>query len=95
MVTVGWMLQTPAPLTPAQIEAARQAALATGATVQTKSGELGLSQISQGATLTLTFGNVSPLVFLLLMVGMPLIAAIAGWLLGGREPRAFARQPLE
>jgi len=28
-------------------------------------------------------------------VGMPLAAALAGWLLAGREPRGFARQALE
>jgi putative ABC transport system permease protein len=32
---------------------------------------------------------------LLILVGMPLVAVIAGWLLGGREPSAIARQPLE
>jgi putative ABC transport system permease protein len=32
---------------------------------------------------------------LLILVGMPLIAAAAGWLLAGREPQAMAHQPLE
>jgi putative ABC transport system permease protein len=32
---------------------------------------------------------------LIIVVGMPLIAAAAGWLLAGREPPAIARQPLE
>jgi putative ABC transport system permease protein len=32
---------------------------------------------------------------LLILVGMPLAAAAAGWLLAGREPDAMARQPLE
>jgi putative ABC transport system permease protein len=31
---------------------------------------------------------------LLILVGMPLIAGIAGWLLGGRQPPAIARQPM-
>jgi putative ABC transport system permease protein len=31
----------------------------------------------------------------LLVIGMPLIGAIAGWLLGGRQPSAVSRQPLE
>jgi putative ABC transport system permease protein len=31
----------------------------------------------------------------LLVVGMPLIGAAAGWLLGGRQPSAVSRQPLE
>jgi putative ABC transport system permease protein len=32
---------------------------------------------------------------LIILVGMPAFAAIAGWLLGGREPLGMARQPLE
>ena len=32
---------------------------------------------------------------LLILVGMPLAAAAAGWLLAGREPAAMARQPME
>jgi putative ABC transport system permease protein len=32
---------------------------------------------------------------LLIIVGMPLIAAAASWLLAGREPPAIARQPME
>ncbi len=32
---------------------------------------------------------------LLILVGMPLAAAMAGWLLAGREPAAIAHQPLE
>ncbi len=30
-----------------------------------------------------------------IIVGLPVVAAIAGWLLAGREPPAIARQPLE
>jgi hypothetical protein len=32
---------------------------------------------------------------LLILVGMPLAAVIAGWLLAGREPSAMARRPIE
>jgi putative ABC transport system permease protein len=32
---------------------------------------------------------------LLILVGMPLIAAVAGWLLAGRQPSALGRQPLD
>jgi putative ABC transport system permease protein len=32
---------------------------------------------------------------LLILVGMPVVAAVAGWLLAGREPRAIGRQPME
>jgi putative ABC transport system permease protein len=32
---------------------------------------------------------------LILLVGLPLIAAAGGWLFAGREPPAVARQPIE
>jgi putative ABC transport system permease protein len=32
---------------------------------------------------------------LVILVGMPLVAALAGWLLAGREPAVIARQPME
>jgi putative ABC transport system permease protein len=167
-VPVGWLIQAPSALTPVQINAARQAAIALGATVQTKSGQLSLGEINNGATvgglllalgvlamtvglirsetagdlrtltatgagartrraltgvtagvlallgaalgtaaaclaslawahssLTQTFGNVPWSDLGLLVIGMPLIAAVAGWLLGGRTPSAVSRQPLE
>lgn len=50
LVPDGWLLQTAQPLTATQINAARQVALASGATVETKSGALGLTEISNGAT---------------------------------------------
>jgi hypothetical protein len=31
----------------------------------------------------------------LILAGLPVIAAAAGWLFAGREPRAISRQPLE
>jgi putative ABC transport system permease protein len=43
-------------------------------------------------------GHVSPLPWLDLaavLVGLPVAAAVGGWLLAGREPRAIAHQPLE
>jgi putative ABC transport system permease protein len=39
--------------------------------------------------------NVPITNLLLILVGMPLLAAVAGWLLAGREPDAMARQPIE
>jgi putative ABC transport system permease protein len=168
VVPVGWLIRAPLALTPVQINAARQAAVALGTTVETKSGQLSLGQISNGATvggmllalgvlamtvglirsetagdlrtltatgagartrraltgvtagvlallgaalgtvaaclaslawahssLTQTFGNVPWSDMGLLVIGMPLIAAAAGWLLGGRAPSAVSRQPLE
>jgi putative ABC transport system permease protein len=32
---------------------------------------------------------------LLILVGMPLLAIVVGWLLAGREPPAMAHQPIE
>lgn len=43
-------------------------------------------------------GTLLPVPFLHLLVifiGLPLIATVAGWLLAGREPRTLARQPIE
>jgi putative ABC transport system permease protein len=131
-VPVGWLIQAPSGLTAAQVNAARQAALAAGTTVETKSGQLSLGEISNGATvgglllalgvLALTVGlirsetardlrtltatgagartrraltGVTAGVIGLLVVGMPLIGAVVGWLVGGRAPSAVSRQPLE
>jgi putative ABC transport system permease protein len=49
-VPVGWLIQAPAALTAVQINAARQAAVAVGTTVESKSGQLSLGQINDGAT---------------------------------------------
>jgi putative ABC transport system permease protein len=168
IVPVGWLIQAPSAITPVQVNAARQAALGLGTTIQTKSGQLSLGEISNGATigglllalgvlamtvglirsetvrdlrtltaagagartrraltgvtagvigllgaslgtaagflavlawahsdLVQTFGSVPWADVGLLVIGMPLIGAAAGWLLGGRTPAAVARQPLE
>ena len=42
-----------------------------------------------------TVGGVPPSEILILLIGLPLVAAIGGWLFAGREPSAVARQPLE
>jgi putative ABC transport system permease protein len=41
------------------------------------------------------FGDVPLDDVLILLIGLPLIAAVAGWLLAGREPPLIARQPIE
>jgi putative ABC transport system permease protein len=51
IVPAGWLIQAPSALTPVQINAARQAALAVGATIETKTGQLSLGEISNGATI--------------------------------------------
>jgi putative ABC transport system permease protein len=45
--------------------------------------------------LTATAGGVPVTDIVILLIGLPLVAAIGGWLLAGREPPAVARQPLE
>ena len=164
----GWLIQAPASLTAAQINAARQFALTYGATVETESGSLGPGEIADGATalgivialgvlamsvglirseaaqdlrtltatgaspmarrmitaataaalgllgamlgmagaviaglawarssLSVMFGDVPLTDVLILLLGLPLIAAASGWLFAGREPPAVARQPIE
>jgi len=164
----GWLITTPGALTAGQISTARQVANGAGVSMESKSGELALGQISDGATalglvialgvlamtvglvrsetsrdlrtltatgasaatrrtitaatagalallgavlgvagaaiagiawahssLTATFGNVPPLDYLLILVGLPVVAVAGGWLLAGREPSGLARQPLE
>jgi putative ABC transport system permease protein len=168
IVPDAWLVQAPSALTPQEINRARQAALGLGTTIETKSGQLSLGEISNGATigglllalgvlamtvglirsetlrdlrtltaagasgrtrraltgvttaaiallgaalgavagclavlawahgnLTQTFGSVPWSDIGLLVIGMPLIGAAAGWLLGGRQPSAVSRQPLE
>ena len=50
MMLAGWLVQSPKPLTAVQISATRSAVAGAGGTLETKSGELGLSQIASGAT---------------------------------------------
>jgi putative ABC transport system permease protein len=168
LIPYGWLIQAPAPLTATQISAARELAVSSDATIETKSGELGLGEISDGATVfgillalgvlamtvglirsetagdlrTLTaagassgirrtivsatagvigllgallgtaaatiaalawaksspsaiFGGIPAIDFLLILVGLPVVAAVGGWLLAGRNPSDIARQPLE
>ena len=168
IVPGGWLIQAPSALTPVQVNAARQAAVSLGTTIETKSGQLSLGEISNGATigglllalgvlamtvglirsetvsdlrtltaagaggrtrraltgvtagviaflgavlgagggclavvvwshadLTTTFGNMPWSDLGLLVIGMPLFGAIAGWLVSGRAPSAVSRQPLE
>ena len=45
--------------------------------------------------LTATAGGVPVTDIVILLIGLPLVAAAGGWLLAGREPPAIARQPIE
>jgi putative ABC transport system permease protein len=47
------------------------------------------------AGLPALFGDVPAADVLILLLGLPLIAAAGGWLLAGREPPLIARQPIE
>jgi hypothetical protein len=47
------------------------------------------------SSLSSTFGDVPVVDLLLILVGLPLVAAVGGWLLAGRQPPAISRQPLE
>jgi putative ABC transport system permease protein len=42
-----------------------------------------------------TAGGVPPSDFAILLIGLPLIAAVGSWLFAGRQPPAVARQPIE
>jgi putative ABC transport system permease protein len=44
---------------------------------------------------TAAAGGVPTSDILILLIGLPLIAAIGGWLFAGREPPVIARQPIE
>jgi putative ABC transport system permease protein len=93
IVPVGWLLTAPSALTPVQINAARQAALALGTTIETKSGQLSLGQISGGAT----FGGILIALGVLVMTVGLIRAETAGDLrtltatgAGGRTRRSLA-----
>ncbi len=45
--------------------------------------------------LTATAGGVPITDIVILLLGLPLVAAVGGWLFAGREPPAIARQPIE
>jgi putative ABC transport system permease protein len=163
-----WLIQTPQPLTPIQINTARQLALAAGMTVETRSQAPSLATVRNDATsagivlvlgmLAMTIGLIRsetagemrtltatgasgrtrraitaatggalgllggilgtavaylataaffrsqlsermahpPTIdLLLILVGLPILATVGGWVFGGRQPSAIARQPLE
>jgi putative ABC transport system permease protein len=168
MLLAGWLVQTQKPLTAVQISSTRSEVAGAGGTLETKSGQLGLSQIASGATiagilialgvlamsvglirsesagdlrtltaagasgrtrraigsatagalallaavlgsaaafaavaawapgsLAATLAHVPWADVLLILAGMPVLAAVVGWLFAGRQPRAISRQPLE
>jgi putative ABC transport system permease protein len=56
---------------------------------------LAASLVWAHASLSALFGNVPLADMLILLAGLPLVAAAGGWLLAGREPPVIARQPIE
>jgi putative ABC transport system permease protein len=46
-------------------------------------------------SLSAMFGDLPLSDVLILLIGLPMVAAVAGWLLAGREPPLIARQPIE
>jgi putative ABC transport system permease protein len=80
------------------ISAATAGALAlVGAVVGTVAGytaAIGFFRTSQLDTLS-SLTSIPVANLLLILVGMPLLAVIGGWLLAGREPVAIGRRPLE
>jgi putative ABC transport system permease protein len=80
------------------ISAATAGALALiGAVVGIVAGyiaAIGFFRTSQLDTLS-SLTSIPIASLLLILVGMPLIAVIGGWLLAGREPSAIGRRPLE
>ena len=47
------------------------------------------------SSLSAMFGGLPLSDVLILLIGLPLVAAAAGWLLVGRDPEVIARQPLD
>ena len=47
------------------------------------------------SSLSAMFGGLPLTDVLILLAGLPLIAAAGGWVVAGREPEAIARQPLD
>ena len=68
-----------------------------GAVLGTAAAYLGAAAYSFGNHLDSLgeLGFVPTWNLLVILVGLPLVAAAAGWLLAGREPSIIARQPLE
>ena len=73
---------------------------ATAAALGLLGAILGVADVVAGlawarSSLSVMFGDVPLTDVLILVPGLPLIAAGAGWLLAGREPKVISRQPLD
>jgi putative ABC transport system permease protein len=76
------------------LTAATAAALGLLGAVLGMAFALAASLVWAHASLSALFGDVPLADVLVLLAGLPLIAAAGGWLLAGREPPAVARQPI-
>jgi len=76
------------------ITAATAAALGLLGAILGMAFALAASVVWAHASLSALFGDVPLTDVLILLLGLPLLAAAGGWLLAGREPEVIARQPL-
>jgi putative ABC transport system permease protein len=83
------------PTTRRTITAATAAALGLLGAILGLAGALTAGLAWAHSTLSATIGGLPLSDVLILLVGLPLIAAVTGWLLAGREPEVIARQPLD
>jgi putative ABC transport system permease protein len=77
------------------ITAATAAALGLLGTILGMAGAVIAGLAWARSSLSIMFGDVPLTDVLILLPGLPLIAAAAGWLLAGHEPTAIARQPMD
>jgi putative ABC transport system permease protein len=77
------------------ITAATAAALGLLGAVLGLAGAVATGLVWAHASLSAMFGDVPLTDLLILLIGLPLLAAAGGWLLAGREPPLIARQPIE
>jgi putative ABC transport system permease protein len=77
------------------ITAATAAALGLLGAVLGMAFALAASLVWAHGSLSAMFSDVPLTDVLILLIGLPLVAAAGGWLLAGREPQGIARQPLD
>jgi putative ABC transport system permease protein len=77
------------------ITAATAAALGLLGAVLGMAGAVIAGLVWSHSGLSAMFGDVPLTDVLILLIGLPLVAAAGSWLLAGREPPAIARQPIE
>jgi putative ABC transport system permease protein len=77
------------------ITAATAAAVGLLGAVLGIAGALAAGLAFQHGSMSAMLGDVPLSDVLILLIGLPLIAAVGGWVLAGRKPPAIARQPIE